>query len=549
MLREEGHNFVTHHTRLYSAPAAHRCPLPQAGFGLGPTPDLLKTHCFYPHESLKTQLKKLRSELPGFSVNLSSAAYCEVAGGLKSKHWIEPHWHPTKKFDKAEIQMYFPRTYHGNPKGEENYLEFNQLVTHLLDIHWSPNKSSYCKFSREGEEDERIMLIDDDVASIVLIRRESLDKILHLGKWSLVRYFDFTRWKTNSPGFDTSVSENKEDDSVGAIYEIRKCGSPKLEYIEYRGAAISKPVTPKKKVFSFFDDECEGEKKYCSFVVQDIKNSRILQDYSLKPSNFANYFTQSELPFEISPIFFKPEVLDKYKQNPDRYDLTDRHLTCHGAWDLQTYDVNEHGQVHTYAIYLGRLPYREQLHWLQFNEEPKGPISKQAIQTDFLAQWPDELPPILKLRSELEKLQKTIPADQKGPIWLPKGGSWETASKGLHMVHTENANQWHDFIIALANVVNEGLQIDILSSLAAKMGIPKDEKLRTLGLLGLIVEKAGNDKAETHGVLNSLQIKRGRGKAHGTWDTPKGSLVEDAGNILRDVIGALGKISDILQKI
>ena len=58
----------------------------------------------------------------------------------------------------------------------------------------------------------------------------------------------------------------------------------------------------------------------------------------------ANYFTQSDLPFEMSPAFFHPEVLTRYKSDSDKYTLQDRSISCRGAWHLQTYDINDAGQ-------------------------------------------------------------------------------------------------------------------------------------------------------------------------------------------------------------
>jgi hypothetical protein len=80
-------------------------------------------------------------------------------------------------------------------------------------------------------------------------------------------------------------------------------------------------------------------------------------------------------------------VLLKYKADSEKYRLQDRSISCRGAWHLDTYDINEAGQIHTYLIYLRNLPYEEQLYWKAFNEEPKAPISKRAVATDFEGSW------------------------------------------------------------------------------------------------------------------------------------------------------------------
>lgn len=498
----------------------------------------------YPMLCPKDNIDSLKKELPSFSISPSSAAYGHVMCG--DKHWLEPCWGNYEDFKKAEIPIFFYRQYYGNSKGKENYYEFNQLVTHPLDLHWSSIKNSYCRTDGQGEEIEKIKIITSDKINVILIRRKTLDKLLHLGDWVLVRYCDFTRFKTDSLSFNSCISKEFVPEEYEAKFEIRICGN---EYIEFRGAQIERPKTPKEQLLSWgiSDDEEEEAKRYIECIVHDLKNNRILKDYSIDPKNFANYFTKSGLPFEISPIFFNAEVLDKYKNNPDKYDLTERTISCRGGWYLQTYDINDYNQVHTYTVYLARLPYKEQQHWLPYNEEPKGSISKRAFLTDFEGKFPDEKSRLHQLEESLKILGNLRVGMEGHIIWSPKGGSWDSASRGLHYVHTENPNQWHDFIIALANATNEGLQVKPLRKIAASMG-SKDEKLGPLGLIKFILQSSNNEDRIPiiHGVLNDLQIKRGKGKAHGTWETPEGPLIEDANKRLQDVILAIEKLIEVL---
>ena len=61
-----------------------------------------------------------------------------------------------------------------------------------------------------------------------------------------------------------------------------------------------------------------------------------MREISTAPGETANHFTKSDLPFETSPAFFRPEVLQRYKSDTDRYTLEDRSISCRGAWHLQT---------------------------------------------------------------------------------------------------------------------------------------------------------------------------------------------------------------------
>ena len=408
------------------------------------TRKLLGGYWLYPMLLPNDNVEDLKKRLPEFNIHQPSAAYGHVMSG--EKHWLEPSWGNFEDFKRSEIPLFFYRQYYGRAKGKENYYEFNQIVTHPLDLHWSEKHNSYCRTDEQGDEIEIVKIINHNDVSLILVRRKVFEKLLYLGDWCLVRYFSFIRFNAESPSYDSFTREVYEPKEYEAKFKIIRCRD---EYVEFRGAQIERARTPKAQLLSwrFSDNEEEIEKKYAEFIVHDWKNKKILKNYSIDPKNFANYFTKSDLPFETSPIFFKAEVLDKYKNNPDKYELQERTISCRGGWYLETYDINQYNQVHTYAVYLARLPYKEQLHWLQYNEAPKGDISKRAFQTDFEAKFPYENPLLQQLQESLETLRKTEVGDEKLFIWSPKGGSWETASKGLHYVNSENANQWHDFIL------------------------------------------------------------------------------------------------------
>ncbi|WP_412469979.1 MULTISPECIES: hypothetical protein [unclassified Halobacteriovorax] len=503
----------------------------------------------YPRLCPLNYVDELKKELPHFNFVPSCSAYTNVMSG--NDHSLEPYWKEDKGFNQSEIQLYFERQHYGHGKGKESYIEFNQLVTHPLNLHWSPRKNSYCRVDDQGEEIEKIKVIDNENLRLILIRRKTLDKLLYLGKWTLIRYFDFNRRKVEIWNYEFDNKKIIKPEEYEAIFEMQSIGIEPMNYIEFRGAEILRPITPKEQLLSWrTSDEEENQKQYATFTVQDWKNKKILNDYSISPENFANYFTESDLPFEISPIFFNAAVLDKYKNNPDKYELKERTISCYGGWYLKTYDINEYNQVHTYAIYLSHLPYKEQLYWKSFNEEPKGGLSKRSIQTDFKAKFPDEKPLLSQLKASLYDLQNIKINGEVHSIWSPKGGEWNIASKGLFYLKTENQNQWHDFIITLANTVTEGLLKKSIKRIAEAFG-DVDNKTGSLGLIKFILINTNNDNLikEIHTVLNDLQKLRGQGKAHGNWTIPNGSLITDAEARLKSVIAALKKLKFCLEKI
>src|SRR6185312_15144701 len=189
------------------------------------------------------------------------------------------------------------------------------------------------------------------------------------------------------------------------------------------------------------------ERQYASFIAQDWKNN-VIREILCAPGATANYFTKSDLPFELSPAFFKPEVLLKYKADSEKYRLKGRSISCRGAWSLQTYDINDAGQVHTYLVYLRSLPYEEQLYWKSYNEEPKAPISKRAFTTDFEGEWDLEYDPLNSLIQAIGDLN----LDQV-PWWTLRA---ENLRDQLHYPVTTSADEWATEILNLDQLVVEG---------------------------------------------------------------------------------------------
>jgi hypothetical protein len=251
------------------------------------------------------------------------------------------------------------------------------------------------------------------------------------------------------------------DVSMGLAYKFRIAGDASY----FRGVQFIRPMW---NAFEFGELEYKkayGPKEYESFLIQDFKNSRIVE-CSCAPSAMASYFDRnSSLPFQTSPVFLKPEVLDRYKADPDKYRLDDRSITCRNSWHLQTYDVNEAGQVHTMIRYLGDLPLSEQRYWKAFNEAPKGPISRRSFQTDFEGNFDSEPDGLRDLKNLLTKLGE---GEQR----------WFTLREPdlvgqLSYPHTNANKAWDDALIGMAKCVVEGLEkkhLTVVANQAARSG-------------------------------------------------------------------------------
>ena len=240
----------------------------------------------------------------------------------------------------------------------------------------------------------------------------------------------------------------------------------------------------------------EPEKKqYATFIAHDWKN-KVVAELSCDPRCIANYFTKSDLPFETTPAFFQPDVLIKYKSDPEKYEVKERSITRRHAWHLQTYDINEAGQVHTYLIYLSRLPYQEQLYWKSFNEMPKAPISQRALATDFKGEFADFPNPLGELKRALLKLSNA------NVSW------WKLRAPGLmervHYPVTDGSEEWANEIFALDQLLVEGFNRAYFRAKAESFGCVIDPTWGSIRLIKEILIKRDVNSDEAEAIVNPL---------------------------------------------
>jgi hypothetical protein len=281
---------------------------------------------------------------------------------------------------------------------------------------------------------------------------------------ALVQMFDSTVVSAGFVGWQGGAEKTVQQASEGLYYHYRIEGSSSF----FRGVQIIKPKRTAQEYGAYLEMLEKQPKQYESFITVDWKNKRIAT-VSCRPDAIASYFEKdSPLPFHISPVFFNAAVLDKYKADPEKYSLDQRSISCRNSWHLQSYDVNDAGQVHTYIKYLGDLPYTEQVYWKSFNEPPKGGISERAYTTDFEGNFdtsPDSLRDLKRLVSELDRA----------------GVQWYTLREAelieqLHYPLTSSAKAWGDVLSTLAKIVVEGLQRRFFETTARRRGSEGDVK-------------------------------------------------------------------------
>jgi len=386
-----------------------------------------------------------------------------------------------------------------------------------------------------------------DFITVVTIQRNELDKFMALSKTWLVLRFDFTRVRWGSfSGWGEIKRYNK--DHVDLYYHGGTGGQGSY----CNGVMIVRPqVTVADLIHQWKAEEDRSWRQYATFKIFDRKND-VNTETSCAPECLSNYFQESNLPWEISPAFFRAEVLHRFKADPEKYALEDRSIRCRNAWYLKTYDINEEGQVHTYIGYLADLPYEEQLYWQAFNEWPKGPISQRAYHTDIIGDWYREHDPLIALKHTISLLDVTP------PVWWKRRG--DDLAGAVRYPATDSVKEWGDEILALDQFLIEGFLLKPIRVLAEEGGRRVETTWGSLRLLQEVLAARGHTEDSAKAVvvpMQRLHALRTEVRGHATAEKKQAaeakartdfgtlrahfrSLVADCENAFNSVLASLG---------
>lgn len=410
-------------------------------------------------------------------------------------------------------QILYIREFEGVPS-REKYFELDQMISQVLEIHFLEERNAWCKLDNHGDIEDIVKIIElpkphqEQSKTIVAFKKSALDEFACVGNYSLCRMFDFTRFKSESfsrwSNYPEFINFTNGSNIYGSLHIEKNIGSFS------RGIQLAKcrSATKETIINKLWGREASGKpKQYASFITMDWKNNTIAE-ISCAPDRLSNYFTKSSLPFEISPAFFKPEVLLKYKSDREKYTLTDRNISCRKTWDLKSYGVNDAGQVFVYVGDINKLPYLEQLHWKQYNEPPKTGLPKSTIDTDFLGMYSDAEDPLINLKNFLEQISKSNTG-----WWSLRGNN---SPMRLNYPYSNSADEWEEEILILDQVIIEGFDEKWLKKKATELKLKLPSHFRSLKLIEECLKSLGFEEAHAEKIMSPFhEIHNLRSKLKG----------------------------------
>ncbi|MDH7482903.1 MAG: hypothetical protein QHH26_13150 [Armatimonadota bacterium] len=383
----------------------------------------------------------------------------------------------------------------------EEFRHFHNLAENCKD-----QEQIFLDFDESGYPIEVAKIINHER---VEIEWTYLRRFLAATQLYLAIYFNSVRYSKISLG-DVPQKDWKfehKDDKSRYSFSVAECNFlPSFcTFSRLLGKVIiAPPPVEECGKWPFNKKEADSE---VSFIIGVSPDGRLIESTS-NPDRLSN----SGTPNYLTPVYFRKEVLQKYYAEPNRYSVKDGYLECLGLWVMQI-DNDHPTHVAAFLGDLGRdLPYRERLHWRQFNVLPPADvgISETCFHRSFLAEFAEPKSVDLVFQQKYKELNEVWREQMGWPLFLePKPGDEHVLT--VHIPVTDSQRELDEQILALTRLLVDSLNE---SELEKKL-VKKRREDRGIRKLERFLEEEGcENKEEIIRFLQDLQGLRSAGAAH-----------------------------------
>ena len=289
----------------------------------------------------------------------------------------------------------------------------------------------------------------------------------------------------------------------------------------------------------------EKKERYPEFIIGERPDGSLVR-YTCDPNKLVTHFDKvPRAPHYLTPVFFKPAVLDKYRSSP-HFEVSERHISCGSQWRCEIDNVDP-DRVMAYLGDLGRdLPESERIHFLSFEMSPVDQrISEEVVKTDFFNMWvKDPSGPVSKLMRARIELDEAWEKRFGLALFRPFHPSDEGILEQIHIPSSNGEAEFEAVIMALTRALVDYIDEGSLKGADVKGSINKLEAFLSV-----------NDIVADVKPLRDLQNLRSAGAAHGKgskYDRLRGDVVtedhrEDTKRLIARLTAMLNELAEALK--
>ena len=229
------------------------------------------------------------------------------------------------------------------------------------------------------------------------------------------------------------------------------------------------------------------ERRYVEFIINTHGD-----EYSCDPDKGE----KADLAWELTPVHFCKQVLDKYYNEPSKYTVKDSIVSCR-VWGSLQIDNHHPDKVCVFLGDLGRhLPYTEQLHWKSHNIIPEGGVSETFGRRMILGESANSDQPDILFKQSYEQLQEACNECLGWQLLKPLSPGDAHRLQCMRIPTANEESHFKDLVSDLTSILIETLNEKCLKNL-----IPNDQQKdikRGIGRLEYVLNSQEIAETEKH---------------------------------------------------
>ena len=399
------------------------------------------------------------------------------------------------------------------------YCEISEEFRLFHNLYHDREKDEYIKIDDEGNEHQVIVVEPNHLQ----IRLKEIREFLAIKEMYLsiqFRYYEFSEYSLKALG--TSEDEVKTGRETTAEGEIcwkhsyyTEIHEAERGYSVLEGKRLIEPLPKSKSGFLGFAEE--PKKKYVEFIIGVDEHGEEIR-HTCDPTKLNRYGNNPGAIYDITPVHFHKQVLEKYYRESSKYSVEDSLVSC--PWWSMRIDNHHDDKVIVWLRELCFLSHTEQHHWRAHNIPPEGGLSKTYFERNVKGLFTDSDRPEHLFKQRYGHLQKESEKSLGWQLLRQLGHRDEHHLKGLRIPYADEQRDFDELVLSLTKILIDSLnqkELKKLISLEQEQNLTPDQKenLKGIGWLEIALNSCGvEDAAEHITFLRKLQSLRSSGSAH-----------------------------------
>lgn len=382
----------------------------------------------------------------------------------------------------------------------------------------------------------------------IVVQREYLKDFLCAYQKVCVVVCDHRRWFNSDHMIKEQYSDIRGKNYFFTL-NVSTCPGGSMGYKYYASIIGKAVIMPYKKPHHVDYKYFTEEEKYEQFIVDYDEDEDEAVYFTCNEKELANFFgTNPEAPHFLTPIYFKIQVLDRYKNDSRNYTITDSTISFLNEWSIP-FNINKENIVSVWLGDLGRIPYEEQQYWKAYNIPPKGGMDQKFIDRQLRNKWTDSSRIESKVVPALNKLNAII-SEKYGDVIFKVLSDADKEIYNTFMLPTNySMPEYQSFLMKLCKLTSESINVSLIKKI---MGDELDENVKGSVLqLGMFLEFIGVDKARKISTsIKKVQDSRNKLAGHSAslkeynkvWGREKDEKINsiaDARSLLENIISSI----------